>query len=553
MNPEQPSYDLKGLAAEMLAYTVGQLFPNVLFLGGGVLKHGFYYDFVFEQSLYSEMLSLIEVNMRSLLKEDLEVRPITMMRENAVSLFLHHHQPLLAEKAAQHDSNVIELVQIGNFHGISSSSLTHSGEIGAVKILSMEEKSVDTAEGEVTALRLTGTAHANPQSLKKFVKAYDALLKRKDHRILGPELALFSFDPAITSLGPIWHPKGVLLKQQLKEWLEVQQKDRGYRTIETPLVVNSTLFENTSESIELAIDQQPFILSPTRLPQHLLLLKKQKELPCRLFEYATVYEKTTAAERWGLLNTCSYLTDLMTIRCVKKELLEEMISSLQFIEQTFRIFGFEAHWHLIESKQGTPKARREKQALDLLKETIRNFSFFYPVISETHEEENLTGPRLELRLLDEIGREWPSGTVTLIPQDSADIVLARTVWGSLDRFIALLIERFEGVLPVWIAPEQIRVLSLGQTESYAKAVYQSCVKRGFRVGLDLHDEKLGVKIHAAEKERIPFILIIGDQETKKECVTVRAIQRPGKSDMMKLDQFLEDVTALSDPIQEKKI
>jgi threonyl-tRNA synthetase len=554
MIPEQPSYDLKELAAELLAYTVVKLFPNVLLLGGGVLKHGFYYDFIFEQPLYSEMLSLIEVNMRTLIKEDLEIHSLSMMRENAASLFSHHDQPFLAEKAGNSPFNVIDLVQIGDFYGLCSSTLKNSNEIGAAKILEMEEKILETPEGEVKAIRLTGTAHTNPMALKKFIKAYDALIKRKDHRILGPEMDLFSFDPSISPLEPIWHPKGTLLKKILKNWLETQQKNLDYQRIETPLVVPPTSFENKSEIIDFAIENEEFTLSPTPLPQHLYLINKQKNLPCRLFEYSSVYRKIEEAERWGLFHHCSYLTDLMTIRCSKKELYEEIISSLQFIEQTFRIFGFEAHWHLIVSKQGTPKARREKQAIALFNEVLSGFSFYYPCLSESQEEEYLMGPRLELRLTDEIGREWPSAAITLVPQESADeLILARTYWGSLDRFVALLIERFEGVLPLWIAPEQIRVLSVGQTSSYAKSVCEDCQKRGFRVGLDLRDEKLGVKIHAAEKERIPFTIIIGEQEVKKQCVTVRSIQQSGRNDMIKLDQFLEEITNLLDPTQQNEI
>ncbi len=418
MHLQQPTDDFKGLAAEMLTYAVGQLFPNVLFASSGVLKHGFYCDFIFEQPIYSEMLSLIDTNLRSSLKDAPEVHIRSMMRENASSLLEHHQQPHLADIIAGDQTNIIDLVQIGDHYGLCLSPLNDPALIGAARVLEMEEVLL---EGDMKVTRLIGAAFEDSQKLKDFVKLYNALLKKKDHRILGPKHNLFFFDPAISEAEPFWLPDGVQYKHILIEWLESKLQSTNFLKVETPLGTDRVL-------------------------QHIYLINKLN-IKRPVFEYEKKYQEVPDAEKWGLFNNNSYLSDLMTFRCSKKEVVDNVISSLQFIEQTIRIFGFEAHWHLIASKQRTQKANKEIRNSEfeirkIIDEVVRRFSFSYPFISEIQEEQNSLGPRLELRLIDEIGREWPSAAITFVLQDSADdIFIARSFWGSLERFIALLLER----------------------------------------------------------------------------------------------------------------
>ena len=546
MNSDYTLNELRVVAAEMLAYAVGQLFPNVLFVGGGALSHGFYYDFIFEQPLYSEMLNLIDVQLRSSAKEGLEIKPLSMMRENAVALLEHHEQPYLAEKASQMPFNIISLLQINQKHfGIASiQSITASTAVIA-KLLEMKERVIPTDRGELMVTRLTGTAFSNPVDLKKFVKVYGAYLKKSDHRHLGEKLGLFVWTEGVVAKQPLWLPKGAELKRILRDWLRERDfKHHSFAQVESASLAPSSLFKYCPTKMELQSGAEAFSLSPSCIPYHIRMLKQApcSVKPVRYFEYERLFQHVDEAQAWGLLWGESYESDLLTVRCSKEQVLEEVISSLQFIEQNIRIFGFKAQWYLVAAKQRTPKAKNEKSLLEYLKGAAKQYVFNYPLAAEMQEVESSWGPRLELRLVDTIGREWSGATVTLVPQNEVeDLILARSVWGSLDRFIALLIEREEGILPLWLAPEQVRIVAHGQASCYAASVMEICQQQGLRITLDQRDERLAFKVQVADKEKIPYMLIIGEQEAKKQEVTVRSLKQPNKSVTLKLDKFLDQI------------
>jgi threonyl-tRNA synthetase len=258
----------------------------------------------------------------------------------------------------------------------------------------------------------------------------------------------------------------------------------------------------------------------------------------RLLEWALLYQNETFLLDEGLVTLPCQLEDFTTIHCASAQLSQELISSLLFIEQIITIFGFEAQWYLVASRQKSVSGRQEKETLKWLKKTLETLNLHFPLQEELLEEERLEGPRLELRLADEMGREWAGPSLTIVSNEAN--ILIRRIFGPLGRLIALLIERWEGIFPLWLAPEQIRILAIGElSHAYSKEVEASCRRRGLRAALDLRQVKLGEKIHNAEKEKIPYLLIIGDQEIKKQSVTVRSIRRPGKSESMKLEELLD--------------
>jgi threonyl-tRNA synthetase len=559
--PFQPSEltEQQFLSTEVLALTVWRLFPNVVLVGGGVNSIGFYYDFIFEQPLTESMFELIEVHMHRFGKEEHPLRSISMMRENAQTLFEHQGHFLLAERAGNQSANIIDLVQIGDFYDLCPPlSLTNAQEMGHVKLIDSMEFTQELEE-DVTITRLIGRSEKTARDLKRFLKSYDSFLKKKDHRTLGPKLNLFSFSRSMGSLGVIWHAKGLQLQQFLFNWLKSQLPE-AIDEISTPIALLQDFSTPDAQCLEsFDFEGQDYCLRSSLLFQHLEFLRQfpfeSEDLPKRVLECTPFFRQIQESQRWGLLNQCNYKGEQATICCLRRQVASELISSLHFIEQIITIFDFEAQWYLIASRQKTPKARQEQEAVNWLKQAIQDPSRLFPYFPEIHEEEG-EGPRLELRVRDVLGREWPVSRLGVIqsiqdvslvdhPEEKL-VIITRQVWESLDRLIALLIERYEGALPFWLVPEQVRVLAIGEANRvYARQVSQHLQQAGLRVKLDLRQSKLGVRVHEAEKEQVPYVVLIGEQERVKRTISVRAAEKFNQSQSVDIETFVARLNAES--------
>lgn len=547
------------LSAEVLALTVCHLFPTAILVGGGVNSLGFYYDFIFEQSLDKSMFELIEIHMHRFAKEEHPIRFINMMRENAQTLLEHHEHFLLAEKAAVQSSNIIDLIQIGDFYDLCPSlSLTTVRDIGHIKLLDSLEFTQQVDQEKVTITRLMGRSEKSARDLKGFLKTYDSFLKKRDHRSLGPKLNFFSFSTAM-GLGVIWHAKGVKLQHILLRWLKSQVAE-AVDEISTPIIALQSFLGCDKQNLEsFEFEGQDYQLRSSLLPQHLAFLRQvsleREELPRRISEWSPFFCYVVESQRWGLLNQCNYRGIQETICCLREQVVTELISSLHFIEQIITMFGFEAQWYLIASRQKTPKARQEQEVVNWLKKAVQDQSRLFPYFSEIQEEEG-KGPHLELRVRDTIGREWPisglgivqsSEGISLVdyPEEKL-IIITRQVWKSIDCLIALLIERYEGILPFWLLPEQVRIIAIGEANrNYAKQVCQRLQQAGLRVKLDLRQSKLGVRVHEAEKEKVPYILLIGEQERIKQTISIRAAGKFNQSQSIDIETLLTRLKAES--------
>lgn len=544
------------LAAEVLASVVWNLFPNVVLKGGGLHSLGFYYDFIFQQPLTESMVELIEVHFHRFIKEGHLVRSISMMRENAQTLFEHHEHFLLAERAGEQHSNILDLVQIGSFYGLCPSlSLSSTDQIGHIKLLETLTLVQDLEGEDIVITRFIGTVQGSAKDAKKFWKNYESFLKKKDHRLLGPQLRLFSFSESMGDLGVIWHPKGLQVRQILLEWVRKQLPEEELQ-IATPLAVRQNFLEKFPQPLEpFLFENQEYCLRPSLLQQHLEFLEKfpleNEAFPWRVNECTPIFRPLFEFQKWGLLSQCAYMTEQTTICCFREQLISELIYSLIFIEQIITIFGFEAQWYLVASRQKSPKARQEREAVQWLKQVIEIQPLSYPVSSKIQEEEG-EGPRLELRIRDVLGREWPVSRVGVIPPTLPNgavlsdkqncVILTRQIWESLDCFIALLIERYEGVFPFWLAPEQVRVMAIGEAnQAYARQISQDWKRKGLRVKLDIQSAKLSLRIHEAEKEKIPYLVLIGEQERIKQKISVRAAERLNQSQSIDSETFFNRI------------
>lgn len=549
------------LASELLALTVLKLFPNVQLVGGGVNSLGFFYDFIFQQPLSEGMLELIEVDMHRFIKEGHDLRFLSMMRENAQSLFEHHGLERLAEKAGHEECNIVEILQIGDFYGLCPAlAFATTEEAGYVKILECAGLPQENPLDEWRVTRITGTSQLHSKELKSFLKTYDQFLKKRDHRHLGPKLNLFSFSKEGDPLGIVWHSKGIRLRRFLQDWL-VKQLPQPPHEISTPAAVRQDFHPATPNQLEpFRFEGSDYVLRSSPLRQHLHYFRNypfgSEEFPWQINEYAEVYHDIPDYQRWGLFSACSHLSDQTTICSEKKQVIPELISSLQFIEQIITIFGFTARWVLIASRQKTPKARQESEAIGWLRIAFQESNSRFPLSPDLLEEDEGETPRLELRIHDAIGRQWPASAIRIvIPLQEGDsvrftdrkeasslVVWTRQIWGSLDRFIALLIERFEGEFPLWLAPEQVRVFAIGEANNaYAAQICTRFEQKGLRAGLDVRQSKLAVRIHEAETENIPYLVLVGEQERAKEKISVRAADKFKQNLTIDLESFLNKI------------
>lgn len=459
-------FSARSSAADLLAYTVCNLFPTAVCASRELSDIGFYYDFYFENPIDESFLDMIETEMKRFVKENLEIRVLSMMRENAHDLLLHHNQPFFAEQALEEETNIISICQIGNFYGLSSENHVQSTlEIGFVKLLGMTQHE--------NLVRILGTAFTDKNTLKQFTKAFEKLKK------IDP----LKFDLKLVELIDdqyFFLPRGETIKNKLIDiW---NDKNRDIQKIATPLC---------------------------DLEQHIKLFKSQK------------YKEDALPIRWGEIGQKG---DLATIFCSDSQLQHEINYSLQIFQQIVKMFDFEAYWYLIASKQ---KGRiRLEEALKLA--------------GITYEEENSAkDAKIEVRWVDFLGREQ-KGPALELRSLGAVWVIARSLFGLPERMLQLMVEHWQGDFPFWLVPEQVRVLQVGPPKEYAKQVYDRCKQRGLRVSLDATGDKLADKVHAAEKEQVPYLLIVGEREVQQNKVAIRQL-REKTTNVMALEAFLEKI------------
>lgn len=549
------SFPSQNLSAHLLALAVQRLFPEVELVGGGVDLLGFYYDFIFEAPLPEGMLEVIESMMYTLAKEELQVRSINMMRENAQTFFEHHNQCVLADEIANSDENIVTLIQIGNFYSLSPEVLeTSTREMGCVRLLSVATVSGGFEDDSLIVTRIGGRSERSAKDLKKFTKKYALFLKKQDHRVLGPELRLFSFSDPIGGLGVIWGGKGLQLRQMILKKIREACLEKSVE-VSTPVVGQEQFLGKDPRALgRFDFGGGDYRLRSSFLQQHIACFSLNPlvydGLPQRFSENGPLFSCIPENQKWGLLSQSSFWGEQTTIVCSDGQVVKELISSLQFIEQIITIFDFEGRWTLVAPRGKASKKRRSEQAVGYLRQAFKEGNLSFPLAIEEEEgvsEDEISA--LELRVQDVLQREWgvsrisvllPSQEVVGGDKNTAPlVVLARQALVSLERFIALLIEYNEGHLPLWLNPEQVRVLAIGEGSiGYADEVNQQLQQLGLRSTCDCRPSKLSQRVHEAEKERVPYLILVGEKEKNKRKVEVRECEKPHQSQTMTIEEFL---------------
>ncbi len=565
---------LRQSAAELLACVVTDLFPGAYMVNSSATEFGFYYDFIAEQPIDMQALTLMEEKLRALVKQNVEVRTLDMMRENAAQFFEHKEQPFIAQRVREARENIVSIFQVGEFHDYCPfPHIAETQDVGAFKLLNVEATThFLLEEGVVPVIRIHGTAFPDTYALKKYLKTLVSGRKR-DHRQLGKTLDLFAMHEDASTRAWFWHHNGAVLREVLLDWWRNEHRKQHCSFLVTPPFVKDKLmqkfgiYDNVFENEyppSCEIEDVDYVVPPTLSPVHAMIFGSKfhahRDLPVRFAECAYIANTDKKKHLWGMFDARFVYADYVHIFCSPSQVENELISSLQFIDKFTKIFNFEYHWYL--KGQGQRSAGQKvvgsdakwKKSTECMVSAFEKSGLNYTI---DEAECAYNGPVAEARLIDSLGREWKGPYIgfdfncperlNLRYQEvnnemQMPLMLVRSLFGSIERFVAILVEHYAGVLPVWLAPEQVRVIPVKEGDNaYAQDVYTALEAAGFRATIDVRSESLGAKIHAAENEKLPYMVIVGEKETKQHLITVRSVTKETTQRVTTLEAFLKQL------------
>ena len=549
--------------AHLMAMAVKQLFPSAQVTIGPVIEDGFYYDFAFERAFTPEDLEAIEARMSELVKLDLVISREEWDRDEAAEFFKSIGENYKAEIITSiPTSEPISLYRQGDFVDLCRGPhVPSTAKLAVFKLTKVAGAYWRGDNSNEMLQRIYGTAWANKKELKAYINRIEEAEKR-DHRKLNKKLDLFHFsDEAPGSV--FWHPKGWTLFLQLLDYMRKRQEGAGYVEVNTPDVMDRSLWEtsghwfNYRENMFLTQteDDRIFALKPMNCPGSVSMfaqgLKSYRDLPLRMAEFGKVHRYEPSGSLHGLMRVRHFTQDDAHIYCTEEQMEQECIDVVVLVLDIYKDFGFEDV--IIKLSTRPEKRIGSDEVWDKLENALVNALQAMDLDYVLYPGEGaFYGPKLEFVLRDAIGRDWQCGTLQVdmnLPdrfdisyvdetgaRDKRPVMLHRALFGSLERFIGILIENYEGAFPFWLAPEQAAVINITDSQAeYAQEVTKSLQNNGFRVICDLRNEKIGFKIRGHSMQRVPYILVVGDKEKESRTVAVRT--RDGEDlGSMALDQ-----------------
>ncbi len=536
--------------AHLMAMAVKQLFPSAQVTIGPVIEDGFYYDFAFERPFTPEDLEAIESRMGDLAKQDHVVKREEWDRDEAAVFFNSIGEGYKAEIIQSiPKTETISLYRQGEFVDLCRGPhVPATGKLGVFKLTRVAGAYWRGDHKNEMLQRIYGTAWADKKDLKAYLNRIEEAEKR-DHRKLNKKLDLFHFsDDAPGSV--FWHPKGWTLFLQLLDYMRERQEEAGYVEVNTPDVMDRSLWETSGHwfnyrenmFVTKTEDERIFALKPMNCPGSVSMfsqgLKSYRDLPLRMAEFGKVHRYEPSGSLHGLMRVRHFTQDDAHIYCTEEQMEQECIDVISLVLDIYKDFGFEDV--VIKLSTRPEKRLGSDEVWDKLEHALRNALNVIGLDFTLYPGEGaFYGPKLEFVLRDAIGRDWQCGTLQVdmnLPErfdmtyvdetgsrDKRPVMLHRALFGSLERFIGILIEHYEGAFPIWLSPEQAVVANIteGQIE-YCKEITKSLRNRGFRVTSDLRNEKIGFKIREHSISRIPFIFVVGEKEKATGTVSVRS-------------------------------
>jgi len=557
-------------AAHVMAAAVCRLFENVQLDIGPSTEDGFYYDFDLPHRLAPEDFVRIEAEMARIIAADMPFERFELPRAEAEKLLSERGQKFKLERLADIPAGeAISFYKCGEFVDLCRGPhLERTGGIKAVKLLSVAGSYYRGRETNPMLQRLYGTAFQTDKDLAFFLKQLEEA-KLRDHRKLGRELDLFSTSEAIGPGLILWHPKGARVRLAIEDFWRRQHLASGYELVFSPHIGRSGLWETSGhlgfyrESMyaPMAIDEIEYFIKPMNCPFHIQIYKSQKrsyrDLPLRWAELGTVYRYEKAGVLAGLFRVRGFTQDDAHIYCTPEQIADEIKTVMRFAINMWQQFGFKEISAYLSTRpeKAVGEPARWQQATDALEAALRAEGLPYEVDPGGGA---FYGPKIDMRVKDAIGREWQMSTfqfdfnlperfdLTYIGADGQEhrpYMVHRALLGSIERFFGILVEHYAGAFPLWLAPEQVRVLPLTEKQlDAAKAVADQLRAAGFRTAVDAHADKVGAKIRNAQMQKIPYMLVLGPKEIEQSMVAVRS-RTAGDLGGMSLSALIEKLRA----------
>lgn len=538
---------LRHTAAHILAQAVKRLYPNTKCAIGPAIENGFYYDFEFSFDFTQEHLPELEAEMKRIVKEALPLKHSIVSKSEAMKAMAEKQESYKLELLSElPEEDEISFFRQGDYLEMCAGPhVQHTGLVKAIKLTSLAGAYWKGDEKNRMLTRIYGTAFPKQSELEDYLHKLEEA-KARDHRKIGRELGLFTLMEEGPGF-PFFLPKGVILKNLLLDyWRQVHERE-GYVEISTPIMLKRELWEtsghwdNYRESMYTTeIEDAEFAIKPMNCPGGMLVYKLQphsyKELPLRMGELGLVHRHEKSGTLHGLMRVRCFTQDDAHIFMMREQVTEEIKNVVRLIDEFYQRFGFKYHMELStrpEKSIGTDEEWEE--AIDALKDALEEMQLPY-VINEG--DGAFYGPKIDFHLEDSIGRTWQCGTIQLdfqLPQrfeikyigpdgeKHRPIMIHRVVFGSIERFIGILIEHYAGKFPSWLAPVQVKLLPISSGFlPYAKTVVEQLKAAGVRCELDLRDEKLGYKIREAQLDKVPYMVIVGRNEQETDMISVRS-------------------------------
>lgn len=573
---------LRHTASHVMAQAIKRLWPETKLAIGPSIADGFYYDIDRDEPVTSDDLAKIEAEMKKIIKEALPLERFELPRAEAIALMKEKNEPYKVELIEDlPEDAIISFYKQGEFTDLCAGPhLMSTKEVGkAFKLMNIAGAYWRGSEKNKMLTRIYATAFAKKEDLEAYVTMMEEA-KKRDHRKLGKELGLFMMSDAGPGF-PFFLPKGMILKNTLLDyWREIHKK-AGYVEISTPIILNRSLWETSghwdhykNNMYTTIIDGEDYAIKPMNCPGGVLVYASEprsyRDLPLRMGELGIVHRHEKSGQLHGLMRVRCFTQDDAHIFMTPEQIRDEIKNVAGLINQVYSLFGFKYHVELSTRPEDSMGSDEDWElATSSLQGALDDLGLDY-VINEG--DGAFYGPKIDFHLVDAIGRTWQCGTIQLdfqLPQRfeleyiGADgekhrpIMIHRVCFGSIERFIGILIEHFAGAFPTWLAPVQVKVLPISEKyEEYAKSVKAALDAADIRAEIDLRSEKIGYKIREAQGQKIPYMLVVGQKEQADGTVSVRS-RFKGDEGAEDLNVFIANIKAeitarINRPVEVKK-
>lgn len=552
-------------SSHIMAQAVKRLYPEAKLAIGPSIENGFYYDFDVEKPFSVEELENIEKEMQKIIKEDLKLERFTLPRDEAIKFMEERNEPYKVELIRDLPAGeTISFYKQGEFVDLCAGPhIESTGKVKAFKLMSVAGAYWRGNEKNKMLQRIYGTSFNKKSELDAYITRIEEA-KKRDHRKLGRELDLFDIYEEGPGF-PFFMPKGMVLRNTLEEYWREEHNKAGYQEIRTPIILNEELWHRSGhwdhykENMYFTkIDEGDYAIKPMNCPGGMLVYKRKlhsyRDLPQRMAELGLVHRHELSGALHGLMRVRCFTQDDAHIFMTPDQIESEVVAVINLIDDFYKVFGFKYHVELSTRPENSMGSDEDwERATNALKNALEQKGINYKI---NEGDGAFYGPKIDFHLEDSIGRTWQCGTIQLdfqMPERfdltyvGADgekhrpVMIHRVVFGSIERFIAILTEHFAGAFPVWLSPVQVKILPIVEKQhEYVDEIKRALEEKGIRVEVDLRNEKIGYKIREAQLEKVPYMLVIGDREMENRAVAVRS-RKDGDLGSMPLEDFINKI------------